>query len=231
MDLRGHRGTAWSVTCNLKDIKRATVDSHIDAARSLGWGVQGQLEQGKEGTEHYQLLVRTPQVRFSAVKKVFPTAHIELARNVKALENYVDKDETCKEKLKKVEMNFVTYPMVRNKFFEWLLTEDLLAYTIDPDERLRIWDRFIGMSIAEGVDCDLIGINPQQRACISRYWDSYIQANIRRQTDRQTDTEHVSLPTIPTPNANVLRSPPILHPPSPPRRSLTCPSPPPPPCD
>lgn len=185
MDVRGHRDTAWSVTCNLKAVRRDTVDACIDVARSLGWGVEGQLEVGAEGTPHYQLMVKTPQVRFSAVKKVFPTAHIEPARNRKALEKYVDKDQGCLEKLKKIEVTFLTYPMVRNKFFEWILEQDILALTTDHEERLRLWDQFIGLSISEGMEVDLIGMNPQNRACIAKYWDSYVSREVRRQTDRQ----------------------------------------------
>lgn len=63
-------------------------------ARQRGWKVDGQLEKGENGTPHYQLILKTPQVRFSAVKKAFPRAHIEVARNVQALEQYVKKDET-----------------------------------------------------------------------------------------------------------------------------------------
>lgn len=198
MDVRGHRDTCWSVTCNLKSISRDTVDSCIAAAESLGWGVVGQLEMGEEGTPHYQLMVKTPQVRFAAVKKVFPTAHIEGARNRSALANYVTKEDTRIESLKPIEMKYVTYPMLRNKFFEWLLQEhDLESYTTDHDQRLKLWDTFIGESIALGMEVDLLGMNPQNRACVAKYWVYYI----RRQTDRlaqdsQTDTQEANVPTI-----------------------------------
>lgn len=79
------RATAWSVTINLKTVSKDTAAQCMETAKSLGWGVQGQLERGEQGTEHYQLMVRTPQVRFSSVKKVFPTAHIEACRNFQAL--------------------------------------------------------------------------------------------------------------------------------------------------
>lgn len=187
------RGTAWSVTCNLRTVARTTVDDSITRARSLGWGVEGQIEQGAEGTQHYQLLLRTPQVRFSAVKKVFPTAHIELARNVKALQNYVHKEESRVEALKTVEVTYLTYPMVRNKFFAWFVDEYPDYDIRDADERLQYWDRFIGLSITEGMDCDLIGMNPQHRGCISKYWYSYIARVRRQQTDSQEQS--VAVPT------------------------------------
>jgi len=86
------RASAWSVTIN-----NPTEDDfeNINLARQKGWQIIGQLELGKNGgTRHYQLMAKTPQVRFSAVKKAFPRAHIEVARNVSALEAYVHKEDT-----------------------------------------------------------------------------------------------------------------------------------------
>lgn len=85
------RGSHWSLTIN-----NPTPADHeeIALARQKGWKVTGQEELGKEGTPHLQLHVTTPQVRFSAVKKTFSRAHIELARNPLALEAYVNKDDT-----------------------------------------------------------------------------------------------------------------------------------------
>ena len=205
MVANGDRGTTWSLTCNLKEVKRDYVDHCIQNARSLGWGVEGQLEQGDGGTQHYQLLLKTPQVRFSAVKRVFPTAHIELARNVAALQAYVHKEDTRVESLKKVEVSFLTWPQVRDKFFDWLLsTYDVFAMDADDDRKLSHWDEFIGISIEEGMNVDLIGVNPQHRSCILRYWTSYLRRQIVMQTDRQTisvdnrqtDSQECTLPTI-----------------------------------
>lgn len=179
----------------------------MEAARSKGWGVEGQLEEGEEGTQHYQLMVKTPQERFAALKKVFPTAHIEVARNKKALEQYVHKEDTRVEKLKSIEVTFLTYPQVRTQFFKWLISVNGPPHPYhihDPDDRLREWDRFIGLSIEEGMNCDLIGMNPQHRGCISKYWYHYIayeldsrQTQERRQEDSQTSTESVAVPSIP----------------------------------
>lgn len=85
------RSNNWSVTIN-----NPTEADHeeIARARQKGWKVTGQEEVGAEGTPHLQLHVQTPQIRFSAVKKAFSRAHIEAARNVQALANYVVKDDT-----------------------------------------------------------------------------------------------------------------------------------------
>lgn len=194
------RGTCWSVTCNLKNISRSTVEQHIENAKLSGWGIEGQIEKGEEGTEHFQLMVKTPQVRFSAVKKMFPTAHIELARNRTALAQYVQKEDTRVESIRSVEVSFLTYPMVRKKFFEWVIQEGR-SHIHDHDARLQTWDTFIGLSISEGMEVDLIGMNPQHRGCICKYWDSYIARalSLDRQhivDNSQTDSQSVSVPVI-----------------------------------
>jgi len=85
------RSNHWSLTINNPT---ASDYEEMDRARQKGWKVTGQIEKGEEGTPHLQLHLQTPQVRFSAVKKAFTRAHIEVARNAQALENYVTKDET-----------------------------------------------------------------------------------------------------------------------------------------
>lgn len=85
------RASHWSLTINNPEPSDYEA---IDRARQKGWRVTGQEEKGKEGTPHLQLHLATPQVRFSAVKKLFTRAHIEIARNPMALEAYVNKDDT-----------------------------------------------------------------------------------------------------------------------------------------
>lgn len=185
------RGSRWSVTINLKTVSLATADECIGRARQQGWNVFGQLERGDSGTDHYQLAVSTPQVRFSALKKVFPTAHIELAKDWHALMAYCNKEETRVETLKNVSTGYISWSQLRNMFIEWLNVKMFERLENDHDKRLEIWDMFIGEKIIEGYEVDLMGVNPQYRACVSRYWTSYI----RRQTDRQTAQE-VVVPTI-----------------------------------
>lgn len=47
------------------------------------------------GKRHWQVALFTQQVRFSALKKIFPSAHIEVARNKDALMNYVEKSDSA----------------------------------------------------------------------------------------------------------------------------------------
>lgn len=184
------RASNWSVTLNMKNISQERCEDYIESAKGLGWGIEGQIEEGDEGTRHYQLLVKTPQIRFSAVKKVFPTAHIEKARNITALKKYVHKSDTRVEEFKTVENRFVQFKDIRDKFFEWVLATYYTHEEVDLPEQdyMTIWDKFIGISITEGIECDVIGVNPQYRSCIMRYWKSYVRRQIDRQTDRQTET-------------------------------------------
>lgn len=82
------RATCWSITIN------NPLESETKVELPSGWKLLGQFEEGKEGTRHFQGMVTTPQCRFAAVKKLFPRAHIEVARNKAALLNYVNKDDT-----------------------------------------------------------------------------------------------------------------------------------------
>lgn len=85
------RHSIWSITINNPT---SADEEEIARARQKGWKVEGQLEKGENGTAHYQLMVSTGQVRFSAVKKAFTRAHIEPARNPQALKQYVEKEDT-----------------------------------------------------------------------------------------------------------------------------------------
>ena len=76
-----------------------------------------------------------------------------------------------------------------------------LSYTRE-DDKLAKWDEFIGLSIEEGMEVDVMGVNPQYRSCIIRYWDSYARRGVElsRQTSvdkiGQTDKQEVSLPIV-----------------------------------
>lgn len=204
------RATHWSLTIWMPPYTEDSAREMCERACAMNpkWSIQGQLEKGKDsdGKLHYQLFLKTPQIRFTAVQKFFPSVHIEEARNGKALEKYVHKPETRAGEFKTIENRYVQWPLLRNKFFEWLVQSQdvmILAHTRE-EERLELFDEFIGLSIREGIECDIMGVNPQYRSCISRYWSSYIH----RQEDKdrqisvdktQTDSQEVSLPMNHTP--------------------------------
>lgn len=207
------RGTCWSITINNPN---ADDEECINLTRQKGWKVEGQLEKGAGGTLHYQLLVRTPQVRFSAVKKAFPRAHIELARNVKALEQYVVKEETREGELPSTQEQ---YPSL-SKY--WELVYDVLTsqhpesqfryipndYSYFEDERqaLKHLDFATATLIRKGYVVETIAVNPQTRSAFAKFGDDIFQrVYIRRHEDRQTlrSEDHVDIPTIEHNNAGV----------------------------
>lgn len=180
------KASTWSLTIN-----NPTADDEecINIARQKGWKVDGQKEVGENGTPHYQLILKTGQVRFSAVKKTFPRAHIEVARNVKALETYVHKEETREGEL--LQQNEF-YPSLA-KF--WMLVFNYFnvreKYGLDQDEsqeglyvmydrrdiddqkiRLQMLDEAVNHLIRNGYHVESIGINPATRSSFSRYMTS-----------------------------------------------------------
>lgn len=117
------RHSIWSITINNPT---SADEEEIARARQKGWKVEGQLEKGENGTAHYQLMVSTGQVRFSAVKKAFTRAHIEPARNPQALKQYVEKEDT---RIGKLATANEFYPSL-SKF--WIMVSDYcLTYEKD----------------------------------------------------------------------------------------------------
>lgn len=189
------RATAWSVTINNPT---KSDEENIALARQKGWRVEGQLERGEQGTQHYQLLVKTPQVRFSAVKKSFPRAHIEVARNIAALEQYVHKEETREGGLQQESNLYPSLQKVWDMFTEWIQMRRLHTNYIDAneEEKLYMFDTFIGRCIEQGYIVELIAVNPQIRSAIKKYGEKIYFRSLRRQTDRQTDENNTSQSVI-----------------------------------
>jgi len=194
------RGTHWSVTIN-----NPTPDDEeaIALARQKGWKVDGQLERGAEGTPHYQLVVRTPQARFSALKKAFPRAHIELARNVKALETYVKKDET---RIGSLPTSSEMYPSL-SKFWE-LVCERIQppkgSQCMNPGRHLDQLDDACRLLIEEGYHIENIAVNPSTRSIWNRFSFQIQKRTETEKTARQQteataieSVEKISVPIIP----------------------------------
>lgn len=209
-----NRATSWSVTINNPT---STDEEQIALARQKGWKVEGQLEQGEEGTKHYQLLVKTPQVRFSAVKKAFPRAHVEQARNVVALQQYVNKVDT---RLSKLPTSQEKYPSL-SKF--WILVyckfnacnyldmcddfpKRLWTKEVGRQPILSLFDHAVGMLIDEGYHVESIAVNPATRSMFKVFWQNIFQRTLTAlETERQTDSaveSEISIPTIEHNHAN-----------------------------
>lgn len=209
------RASNWSVTINNPTPKD---DEEIALARQKGWSVEGQQERGKEGTPHYQLHVKTPQVRFSAIKKVFSRAHIEVARNVSALANYVQKEETREGQLPVSQDQYPSLSKLWKLMYKWLVeVKEVKIYLDETDKRfvvkgpyiarfseehgvvrrspLDIFDDFIKDMIISGYHVETMGINPQIRGCWNNYWHALLHrefnalANEKQDVDKKTDRQ------------------------------------------
>ena len=87
------KGTCWSITINNptdEDYQSIEALKHVKIVKE--W--KSQLEQGENGTPHIQGMLKTESIRFAQVKKLFPRAHIEKAKNALALAQYVEKEDT-----------------------------------------------------------------------------------------------------------------------------------------
>jgi len=206
----------------------AADDEAIALARQQGWQVIGQLEKGEEGTPHYQLMVRTPQVRFSQVKRSFPRAHIEVTRNVVAGAKYVTKADT---RVAALPTNQEMYPSL-SKFWD-LVVGHIDAdnwYTIAAWQGLEEWNErkaggplptpdlaltaAVNELIADGYHIESIAVNPQVISAWRKYHLGLIRRVYKERKAALETEESVSVPMVN--DAPQVPSPPPPPPPPPP---------------
>jgi len=196
------RANTWSVTLNMKTVKKETCDEMIQQARAAGWKVTGQEEMGGENP-HYQLMVQTPQVRFSAVKKMFPTGHIEVARNRQALAKYVTKEDTRIGALPEHDEKYVTATRLWDMIYQYnsgdnrdcwdyMNDDEVMLYEVEQQRMLQsdplaFFDRMIGIFIRQGYYVDMLACNPAIRSFWKKFWRDILYRS--RETDRQTDRQ------------------------------------------
>jgi len=143
------------------------------------------MEEGKEGTPHFQGMVTTPQVRFSAVKKVYPRAHIELARNRQALDSYVHKDDTRVADVADRQSNIPTLfdyqHTVARKWDddEW---RGFLDRRLEENPKMSVGDialdyvdNIVSLDIENGVcGVEYIAVNPMWRSAWKKFWRNMV---------------------------------------------------------
>lgn len=195
------RATTWSITINNPTPQD---EEYIALARQKGWKVEGQLEKGENGTPHYQLAVKTPQTRFSAMKKAFPRAHIEIARNAPALVSYVNKEET---RIGTLPTSSELYPSL-SKFWE-LLCDRILPLSeygcleANPRRILDQFDAACKLLITEGYHIESIAVNPSTRSMWNLYSDALQKRTETEKTDKDRQATIISQSVdIPTANAD-----------------------------
>ncbi len=179
------RATCWSVTIN--NPKESDDECIASARQKSGWKVYGQREKGDAGTEHYQLMVTTPQVRFSAVKKQFPRGHIEVARDRTALSKYVEKEDTRVDSLPQTQEQYPSHSKLMSWYGEFFDNYGDEHGGVENNEYLKIFEIMIRQKIREGYYVETYAVNPQVLSTIKKYGrDVAFRERIRRQTDRQT---------------------------------------------
>lgn len=182
MTTAGIRGTNWSVTINNPtpaDLDFAWIAEHA------GWAIEGQMEIGKEGTPHYQGLLRTPnKPSFSTVHKLLPRAHLETARNVKHLEAYVHKDETRVAEVGTVSSKIPTLFAYQTQVANRLCIHDIDVQILHRQlEGKAITEYVMESCVNDIVKADIeagvkgiefIAINPMWVASWRKFWRSII---------------------------------------------------------
>jgi len=176
------RATCWSITINNPLI----TDYQIPLP--VGWTLDGQLERGEQGTEHYQGMLRTNQVRFSAVKKVFPKAHIEVARNPTALKKYVHKEETRVAEVDRIPTLFEYQTIIAQKWvedeYQGRIQRSIKSGEIPDFNEIAMCyiDSLVSADIESGRrGAEFIAINPMWRSSWKKFWRSIIIRNARQE--------------------------------------------------
>lgn len=171
------RGTCWSITIN------NPTDEDTQVELPAKWRLEGQFERGEEnGTLHLQAMLRTPQERWSAIKKVFPRGHILLARNPAALKNYVHKDDTRVGEFETRSSEIPSWYEYSNELakrfdlkeyaekIRQLAAKDIFDYETYGNLRLKMVDTMIEDDIEKGrKGVEWIGVNPNFRQAWKRY--------------------------------------------------------------
>lgn len=169
------RGSCWSITIFDDAYKNATLPAK--------WALSGQMEKcPTTGVEHFQGMLTTPQIRFSAAKRVFPKAHIELCKNKIALVKYVKKEDTRIQSIPDRSSDIPTLwdysdclatAYDQEDFLEYQKTcydEEALVKTTLNDRILSYIDTLVCSDIERGMrGVEFIAINPMFRSAWKRF--------------------------------------------------------------
>lgn len=181
------RATCWSITIN----NPLEADLKCDVP---GWKLQGQFEEGEGGTRHFQGMLETPQVRFTAVKRVFQRAHIEVAKNKVALRKYVNKDETrvATFDATAIPNMFQLQDSIASDWDseEWRNLSAEYERMPDSDVALMYLDTLVARRIEAGQrGLEFIAINPMWRSSWKKFWRSIIKRNASARMEGQEEGE------------------------------------------
>ena len=130
-------------------------------------------------------MLKTPHIRFSAIKKQFPRAHIEIARNPIALQQYVVKTETRVGELPEAN-NQALYPNIEELYRRYATQyQSMFNYEEDNEHgdtplndylsnmtqeaALQRWKEFLAQQIMLGNHIDQLAVNPQIISFVKQY--------------------------------------------------------------
>lgn len=174
------RATCWSITIN----------NYTDEELELklpGWKLWGQPEVGKKnGVLHFQGMLTTPQVRFSQVKRQFPRAHIQVARDRTALAKYVQKEDTRVGEYREDngiptlwEYQTIVADEWNNDIFQSRRDDDAYAKRFKYDSgsiALEYVDEICAKLIEGGAKgLEFVAINPMWRSAWKKFYASIIK--------------------------------------------------------
>lgn len=170
------RSCHWLLTINNPT---GVDDAEFKEAKALGWTCIGQKEMGENGTPHYQVYLKTQQVRWSAVKKVFKRAHIEATKSRGAAIAYVQKSETRVGDLPEVNDKVVMGPS-----HLWVLYADWYNDNFHLDyvpNKLDTFDTFVREMICAGWrGIEHMATNAQIRKSVRLYGSSLVKRDTPR---------------------------------------------------
>jgi len=213
-------GSNWSVTYwfdTENSPSKAKVDEYIEQARQAGYVINGQIEKAPTtGNLHYQLQVKTPWTRKSAVKKLLPTAWIEKTKKDVALKQYVKKEETRVAPLldaddkypttnKLWELVYREYDVLEKYGWNYENEDEVELYSGEDQKTLEgdplaFFDKVMGRLIRRGYYVDMLASNPAIRSFWKKFWRDVLfrTRETVRQTDKQNEliSQSVTIPTI-----------------------------------
>lgn len=186
------RATCWSITINNpteEDVR----------CEMPGWKLSGQYEQGEEGTKHFQGMLTTPQVRFSAVKRAFPRAHIEVARNKKALEKYTTKEDTRVDAFASTGVPTIfEYQRRVCEVWVWSKYDECQAmFPNKPDDEIALMyvDSICAKMIQDGAaGLEFVAINPMWRSSWKKFYRPIINRYASSSSCRPQDAQEQTSP-------------------------------------
>lgn len=162
------KATCWSIT----DQEHEAYPMRFNEVnQKMGYTYTGQIEECPTTKKlHFQGCLKTPQVRFSAIKKLFPKAHIEVARDRVALAKYVQKEETCVQKMKKDERFIHSNEEFWTLFCSSTNYWDSYVNSRPDTTDLGKFDERIFWLIGDGYRVETFGVNPQVRSIFKHYF-------------------------------------------------------------